>query len=290
VNFDVDGDGTPENLAAIYHLVGTSSPGGARIIDTLIHPFCDDSRTITAFRGADDQAVEFTGLATLADNTLYVARRGPRNSTTAIARPDNVVLFYDPDGDNIGFANQLSPEGSNLRSTWDMSAIATFIGPPQALIGFSNSRDFMTCLLGPGAEYRVLWMNRFEDPVQGIFFQENASLIQQDLTRADRFLYEPNRFERPLDICISPDSRGYIFVVDAGKDSLYQFTQRGYEGVNPPANTSITKQIIASFGGTGSGPSQFRDPSGVAYLRNMVFVADRGNNRVLRFRLSTDLE
>jgi len=287
---DVDDDGTLENLAAVYHLTGTSSVGTPVIIDTLLHPFDDDSRGITAFRGADDEAVEFTGLAVLADNTLYVARKGPRNSASSIARPDNVVLFFDPNGDNIGFANQLSPEGSNLRSTWDMSAIAGFAGPPQALAGFSNSRDFIACLLGPGASYRVLWMNRFEDPVQGVFFQENANLVLQDPTRADRFLYEPNRFIRPLDVCIAPDATGYIFVVDAGTDSLYQFTQRGYEGVNPPANTSLTRQVIASFGGEGSGPFQFRDPSGVAYMRNTVYVADRGNNRVMRYRLSTDLE
>ena len=290
VEIDVDNDGTLENLAAVYHLTGTAAAGTPLIIDTLIHPFSDDSRTITAFRGADDLAVEFTGLAVLSDNTLYVARKGPRNSASSIARPDNVVLFYDPSGDNIGFANQLSPEGSNLRSTWDMSAIATFAGPPQGLAGFSNSRDFINCIQGSGASYRVLWMNRFEDPVQGIFFQENANLILQDPTKADRFLYEPNRFIQPLDVCIAPDATGYIFVVDGGTDSLYQFTQRGYEGVNPPANTNITRQIIASFGGEGSGPFQFRDPSGVAYMRGTVYVADRGNNRVLRYRLSTDLE
>ncbi len=290
VDLDVDDDGILENLAAVYHLRGTSSGGAPEILDTIIHPFDDDSRAITAFRGADDETVEFTGLAVLADNTLYVARKGPRNSVSSISRPDNIVLFYDPAGDNIGFANQLSPEGSNLRSTWDMSAIATFAGPPQALAGFSTSRDFITCLLGPGASYRVLWMNRFEDPVQGIFFQENANLVLQDPTKADRFLYEPNRFIQPLDVCIAPDATGYIFVVDGGTDSLYQFTQRGYEGVNPPANTTITRQIIASFGGEGSGPFQFIDPSGVAYMRNTVYVADRGNNRVMRFRLSTDLE
>ena len=218
VEIDVDNDGTLENLAAVYHLTGTAAAGTPLIIDTLIHPFSDDSRTITAFRGADDLAVEFTGLAVLSDNTLYVARKGPRNSASSIARPDNVVLFYDPSGDNIGFANQLSPEGSNLRSTWDMSAIATFAGPPQGLAGFSNSRDFINCIQGSGASYRVLWMNRFEDPVQGIFFQENANLILQDPTKADRFLYEPNRFIQPLDVCIAPDATGYIFVVDGGTD------------------------------------------------------------------------
>lgn len=290
VDFDVDGDGNPENLAAVYHFTGTGTGGEPVLIDTLIHPFCDDSRAITAFRGADDEAVEFTGLATLADNTLYVARKGPRNSAASIARPDNAVLFFRPDGDNDGYANGLSPVGSNLRSTWDMSAIATLAGPPQALAGFSTSRDFLACLRGENAAYRVLWLNRFQDPIQGVFFQENAALVQQDPTKADRFLYEPNRFVAPTDVYVAPDETGYIFVVDAGTDSLYQFTQAGYEGVNPPPNTTATKQVLASFGGEGAGPFQFVDPSGVCYFRRTVFVADKGNGRIIRYQLSTDLE
>ncbi len=78
VDIDVDGDGNFENLAAVYHLTGTSF-GAVSIVDTLIHPFCDVSRNITAFRGAEDEEVQFTGLTTLADNTLYVSRSGPNN-------------------------------------------------------------------------------------------------------------------------------------------------------------------------------------------------------------------
>jgi hypothetical protein len=290
VEIDIDNDGTLNNLAAVYRLINTATAAEPQIVDTIIHPFADDSRAITAFRGEEDEMVEFTGLTTLADNTLYVARRGPRNSTTAIARPDNTVLFFDPNGDNVGYSNNLSPTGSNLRSTWDISGIAGFAAPPQILSGMSNSRDFIATLEGEGAAYKTLWLRRVEDPVVGIFFQEAGELVIQDRSKADRFLYEPQRFVDPQDVCIAPDAAGYIFVVDAGLDSLYQFTQKGFEGVNPPPNTSLTKQVIASFGGQGSGPSQFIDPSGVAYFREMIFVADKGNGRISRFKLSTDLE
>ena len=60
VDVDVDNDGNTENLAAVYHLTGTSS-GAIQIVDTLIHPFCDVSRNVTSFRGVEDEAVEFTG-------------------------------------------------------------------------------------------------------------------------------------------------------------------------------------------------------------------------------------
>lgn len=289
VDIDVDGDGVTENLAAVYHLTGTGN-GNVQIIDTLIHPFCDASRNITAFRGADDEVVEFTGISTLADNTLYIARKGPRNDLAGIARTDNAVLFYDAAGNNIGYANGLSPVTSNLKSTWDISSIATFAAPPQSLSGISSSPEFLITLTGVGAQYKCLWITQVSDPEAGISYAENSLLTVFDYTEADRFLYEPDRFISPSDVYIAPDFTGYIFVTDEGTDSLYIFTRKGYEGVNPPAGSTTTKQIIASFGGEGDGPFNFRDPSGVAYLRNMVYVADKGNGRICRYKLSTDLE
>ncbi|MFM8493662.1 MAG: hypothetical protein ACKOA7_08000, partial [Bacteroidota bacterium] len=38
------------------------------------------------------------------------------------------------------------------------------------------------------------------------------------------------------------------------------------------------------------GPFQFRSPNGVAYFRRVVYVADTGNGRIMRYKLSTDLE
>jgi hypothetical protein len=288
-DIDVDGDGILENLAAIYHLTGTGN-GNVEIIDTLIQPFCDASRNITAFRGEEDEAVEFTGLSTLADNSLYISRKGPRNDLTGIARTDNAVLFFDEDGNNFGYANGLSPTTSNLKSTWDISSIATFAAPPQALSGISSSAEFIITLNNPAASYKCLWITQTIDPESGTSYGENAALTIFDFTKADGFLYEPNRFLNPSDVYIAPDFTGYIFVVDEETDSLYQFTRKGYEGVNPPAGSSSAKQVIASFGGVGSGPFNFVDPSGVAYLREIVYVVDKGNNRICRYKLSTDLE
>ncbi len=288
-DIDVDGDGILENLAAIYHLTGTST-GNIQIIDTLIQPFLDVSRNITAFRGEDDETVAFTGIATTADNTLYVTRKGPRNDIAGIARPDNAILFFDENGNNTGYANGLSPTTSNLRSTWDISSIATFAAPPQSLSGISSSPEFIITLTNTDAQYKCLWITQTSDPEAGISYGENALLTVFDYSKADRFLYEPNRFTNPADVYIAPDFTGYIFVVDSERDSLYQFTRSGYEGVNPPPGSSGTKQIITSFGGEGDGPFNFREPSGVAYFRNTVYVADKINGRVCRYKLSTDLE
>lgn len=287
---DVEVGGQMFNLAAVYRIVGASTSGTPEIIDTLIHPFADASRNNTSFRPNDDPQVEFTGVTTLADNTLYVSRKGPRNDLTAISRPDNTILIFNNAGENTGHTSGLNPVTSNLRSVLDVGGIASFAAPPQSLGGFSTSGDFLLVQQSPQAEYKVLWIKRVIDPETGIRFEENANLVQFDFTRADRFLYEPNRFKKPSDVYVATDAQGYIFVVDAQKDSLYQFTRSGAEGVNPPPNSPDTKNIIVSFGGSGNGPFQFNEPSGVCYHRRVVYVADKGNNRIARFKLSTDLE
>jgi hypothetical protein len=281
---------TTYNLAAVYQIIDASTATGPLIIDTLIQPFCDVSRNNTSFRGADDEAVRFTGLATRSDNTLYVSRTGPINNLASVARPDNTILFYDENGVNTGYANGLNPVTSSLKSALDISSIASFAAPPQSVTGISTSHDFLLLQQSTVAQYKALWIKEVQDPDAGVIYTENASLLNFDTSKADGFLYSPNRFQIPEDIYAAPDFSGYLFLVDSGTDSLYQFTQKGFEGVNPPANSQFTKQILASFGGEGSGPFQFIDPSGVCYFEKVIYVADKGNNRICRYKLSTDLE
>jgi hypothetical protein len=283
-------DGITYDLAAVFHYINTAVAGEPVAVDTLVHPFCDVTRNNTAFRGAEDESVAFTGLATLADNTLYVSRKGPNNSLTSVARPDNTILIFDEDGINTGYTNGLSPTVSSLKSCIDVSAIASFAAPPQQTSGVSSSRDFVLLQTGEAAQYKVLWIVEEQDPDGGAVFVQNDALLNFDTSKAERFLYEPDRFTQPSDVFIAPDASGYLFIVDAVRDSFYQFTRAGFEGVNPPPNSGLVKQVLASFGGEGSGPFQFIAPSGVAYFNETVYVADYGNNRISRFKLSSDLE
>jgi hypothetical protein len=284
------------NRACVYRLDNTAT-GNPTFKDTLIHPLCDDSRASTGNRFANDEAVQFTGVATLYDNTLYVTRTGPINDVTSFVRPDNGILVYDADGGNIGFAMGLNPNSSSLKSAIGISSIATQVGPPQRLQGMSTSKSFYITQADQTnpIEYRVLSINAFDDPELGTQYSESANLLNFDYGKADRFLYESYRFKKPEDCYISPDNLQYTFVVDSGTDSLYVFTNIGYEGINPPANSGLRKQAIVSFGGPGadgtsSGPFSFNDPSGVCFFRRMVYVADKKNNRICRYRLSNDLE
>jgi hypothetical protein len=284
------------NRACIYHLSNTVS-GNTNYVDTLIHPLCDVSRASTGNRFANDEAVQFTGLGTLHDNTLYVSRTGPLNDVNSFVRPDNGVLIYSQEGENIGFAQGLNPTSSGLKSSFGISSISTLAGPPQRLQGISTSKNFMLTLANQSLnlEYRALVITVFEDPEVGTQYAESPSLLNFNNERADRFLYEPFRFKQPEDCYIAPDNLQYIFIVDSGTDSLYVFTNQGYEGVNPPPNSGLRRQVIVSFGGAGAdgsskGPFSFNDPSGVCYFGRTIFVADKRNNRICRYRLSNDLE
>ncbi len=283
-------DGITYDLPAVYHIINAAAADQPVIIDTLIHPFCDVSRNNTSLRGAGDEAVSFTGLATTSENILYVARTGPSNSLSSIARPDNTILFFNEEGINTGYSIGLNPVSSSLKSVLAVSSIACFAAPPQSTTGISASHDFLLVQKDPVAQYKALWIKEVQDPDAGVTYTENASLLNFDTSKASRFLYMPNRFLSPEDIYVAPDFSGYLFIVDSETDSFYQFTQKGFEGVNAPATSTIKKQLLASFGGPGSGPFQFIEPSGVCYFNKLVYVADKGNNRICRFKLSTDLE
>ena len=65
-----------------------------------------------------------------------------------------------------------------------------------------------------------------------------------------------------------------IFVVDSKKNQVHKFSRNGVR--------------ILSFGKEGMSEKEFKNPTGIAYTNKIVFVADTGNNRILRFMLSTD--
>lgn len=282
-------NGITYQLPAVF-VLRNGSGTQPEFIDTLIHPFCDNSRNNTNFRGVLDEQVEFAGVSFMHDNTFYLARRGPTNSLISSARPDNCVLSFDAFRNNSGYAQGLSPVGTSLKSCLSPTGIATFTAPPQVAFGMSQSTDFLLLQGDPTAEYKALWIKKFEDPDLGIQYTENPGMLNFDTSKSSRFLYDSYRFGKPMDVCFAPDETQYLFVVDAAKDSVFQFTFRGFEGVNAPPTFTDKKQIIASFGGTGSGPAQFRNPEGVAYFKRVLYVADTGNGRIVRFKLSTDLE
>ncbi len=296
------------NLPVVFKIKNMNGIGPVTFVDTLIFPFDDASLSTSAAQnsrlnrssGANYEKVKITGLSILADNTLYVTRTGPFNETTQVAAPDNTVLEFHRIVENgvktdkmrnVRQIRSLSPNVPSLRSAIGLSGIATFVAPPQRDT-YTDIRSFLITQSQANVDipFRVLWIDVVET-VDGLVYQQNSQLLAQDTSQASGFLYEPNKFMRPQDVAFGGDDDAFIFVVDSETHRLYQFQSNGQEGVPPPAGAEDqTRQIMVSFGELGAGPKQFNMPSGVAYFRRVVYVADKGNNRIARYKLTSDFE
>ena len=295
------------NLPAVFKIKNMNGAGPLTIVDTLIFPFDDASLSTSAAQNArlnkgsanNYENVQITGLTILADNSLYVTRKGPLNSNQTVAAPDNTVLEFQPiqvNGEpsekmvNVRQIVTLNPNVPSLRSAVGLSSITSFVTPPQRDTKTDDRSFIITQAANQDIDFRVLWINAVET-TDGLVFQQNSSLLSQDTSQANGFLYEPGKFLQPEDVTFSGDDDAYIFVVDSELNRFFQFQANGQEGVNPPAGADAgSKKIIVSFGGIGKGPKEFDSPSGVAYYRQVVYVADTGNNRISRFKLTTDFE
>lgn len=271
-------------LSTIYRIdlkQTTYGLSNAQITNKIIHPFYFK----TAFDPGEDQQVKFTGLATRANNWFYVSRSGPNTSPT-FGTDDAVLLFNDEDKfiTPILVTTSLGIFSDYFK---EPMAIAGLAQPPQSPF-VSESGDFIVTSFSNQATLKVQYIHENATPNGTDYLLQE--MITGDTSKADGFLYTPFRFATPADVCYTGDGTNMMFVVDSEKDSLYQFTNTGLEGVKPPAGSTETKNIKVSFGGTGTELTQFDRPMGVTYFRQILYVADANNGRILRFRLTTDFE
>lgn len=296
------------DLPAVYKIKNANGAGDTEILQIMVHPFMDASRATTNARtrrlnrdlADNEELVEITGVTALANNDIYISRRGPANETGQAIAQDNTVLLMVDERDEAGNRTgrmrntsqlrALNPNVPSVLSAIELNDIISFAAPPQR-DNITQDRSFMVAQGGVDREisFRVLWINAVNTP-DGLVYQPNSSLLVQDTSRADSFLYEQDKFVNPSGLAYSADERSHIFVVDSGTHMLHLFQSNGIEGINPPAGSNVEKAINVSFGGLGSGPRELDSPSGVAYFRRIVFVADTGNNRIARYRLNTDFE
>lgn len=280
-------------LPVVLHFADVTT-GNPHVEDIIWHPFDDDSRRFNRPDPIEtDEEVEFTGVAVLPNNNILVSRTGPVNDLASVILPHNAILEFSQQGANVTTLLQLSPIQPSLVSSVRPSDVLTYVHPPQRQ-SFDAARNFLVAQSPPPGgqlQYSVLSIRATVTP-DGIVYRPDQEKVQSasQPDRGDGFLYESFKFENPTDLAFAADGSNYIFVVDSGTDSLYTFTATGVEGVAPPPGASSTLPVVVSFGGEGDGALSFRDPQGVAYFKQIVYVADTGNHRLSRFRLNTDFE
>jgi hypothetical protein len=200
---------------------------------------------------------EYPSIAVFYDNSFVIARKGPSNSV--LFEPDNALLYYVvkklPDGTEkdtlLGRMPGLDPLGSGVPSANGFST----------LISFNNhTLDVIAGLTG-NTNFKVEWLH--------FVSSRDFTGYQNYISPSSSELMTPNKFNQPEGVGL--DNAGNIFVVDTEKDSVFKFNPFG-------------DQLLA-FGGTDT----FNQPAGVAFFNKTLYIADSGNNRILRFVLSTDI-
>lgn len=275
-------------LTCIYRISQVSPIGlfglqYGKITNTIVHPFYFKNSF-----SSKDAEVKFHNIAVLADNQYYVSRTGISNATNQFGGPDNAVLLFS-DTDEYTTPITITTSGGNVNNFFRTPvAITSYAQPPQ--ISASNSKNFLYGSFDTDADnpFRLRQILNLETDF-GVSYEPSPP-AEQDPEKADSYISDPNKFLNPADIAITGDGSNNIFVVDSEKDSLYQFTFSGIEGIQPPPSSPDPKYINVSFGGTGQDVSQFNQPMGVAYAEEIVYVADAGNGRILRFKLTRDFD
>ncbi len=207
----------------------------------------------------------YTAVATLYDNSYYVARVGNKNTGTY--DPDNaIILFSKDDVFQSSVTFDFTQQGTGLLSIHNVTGLATMPTGTSNEFVFSQVQVSSVIPL-----WKVQW-------IQLVVMGQTHNWISKfyPSVNGDIDFLEIRRFSQPRGLAL--DQSGNLFVVDAGTDSLYRFNTRG------------TEQY--SFGGHNDPYGRnFIQPYGVAYYNadKTLFVADKGNNCIYRFKLSTDM-
>ncbi len=200
---------------------------------------------------------KYTGVCVFSTNSFLVSRTGPTNNN--LIDPDNSILVFSKkikqDGTKIdtltGRIPLLEPQGTGLLSANSISSLTSFR---------NTSKDIIVTLTGNNS-FKVQWL-------QYVSTSEFEG-YRSKLTPFESPLLTINKFGSPEGVAL--DNANNIFVADAAKDSIFKFDAFGEE--------------LQSFGGS----SVFKNPYAVQYFNKTLYVVDTGNDRILRFILSTDL-
>ncbi|MBL1211980.1 MAG: hypothetical protein HND52_01370 [Ignavibacteriae bacterium] len=199
---------------------------------------------------------QYTGVCVFADNSYYIGRTGPSNSS-AIS-PDNAIMHYQVLKDSIGnrydsfkeILPRFEPLGTGIRSTNEISSLTSFNFP---------TRDFIVTLETNSFKSQWLQFVRTAD------FEGYETRIE-----VGREFMLPNKFGKPEDAAV--DNANNIYIADSQKDSVFIFNSFGDE--------------LQSFGGS----ELFDSPHAVAFFDKTLYVLDTKNDRIVRFILSTEIE
>jgi hypothetical protein len=280
-------NGLTYNLPVIYKLSqktgfeGSSGLGlnlsGATIKGKYVYPWCINEPG-KLFQKKDLEQVTFGSIGFMDDNSYYVTSSGPTETGSFITKRNSVLTFNNKGVFQGGFSEgDISPAG-----------LSTLIQPPQRA-RMETKKDFIYTSITPDLAISVRYMEVILDKELGLSINFKP-LPSPAANEANGSMYQTFKFKKPSSVLYAGTSQKLIFVADSEKDSIFVFQENGFEGVSPPPQYTNRKLINVSFGGNGNGPKQFKRPGSVAFFRSTLYVADAGNKRISRYKLTSDYE
>jgi hypothetical protein len=249
----------------------------ARVVRRLLYPYF--IRENTRLFDPDFASVRFNAIGITQNNGYYVTSSGDNDEQfTGRITSNNAILRFSPSDAYQGEALRFpKPHG-----------FTTLVSPPQR-INMEASLNFAFTSLEEGLPLKVRYYNVTEDPDAGISYIY-TSWLRPDTSQAQGYIDELFKFERPVSINFVASGRRLFLVTDEARHKVYIFQENGFEGINPPAQSRSRKLVNVSFGGLGNGVLQFNRPQSATIIGRILYVADAGNKRLMRYRLTLDYD
>jgi len=242
---------TGDTLSVLYRIKLVGAPANGILTNAvLLRLLSSDYPTPLTSRKR-----RFSGVSTYPDNSILVSRRGPDNANNL--DPDNAIMrCRGVNSVSVELYTGFQVNGNGVYSIDQVSSVAA---------AGNNNFDFLLTRNTAQNGFKAEWFEY--DNVNGAYNPRFLPEGNQDILKVE--------FGMPEDVTTDPNRN--IFIVDAGKDSLYKFN-------------SLGKLLKESFGGNGAGENQLNGPKGISFFNRTIYIADTGNNRIVRYKLSTDLQ
>ncbi len=199
---------------------------------------------------------KYTAISVYSDNSFIIGRTGPGDPIGI--DPGNALIKVKGDS-SITYTEKLSGfqiSGNSFYSIENISGITIARNSTTDFIISRNTQDTVSL-------NKVLWFNynyssgaydpKFTSPAEDIVLTKFGAAAS-----------------------VTQDSYSNFYVIDPTRNHVFKFNSAG-------------RLLVESFGKYGSGDTEFKNPMGVAHFNKVLYIADTGNNRIIRYKLSTDL-
>jgi hypothetical protein len=269
------GDGIPY-VAFDFDAIPPTVPS----IDTSAYRF-----KLNAMMGASDRLMSVADMP-LSDKTYFVA------ISSSEINNGRVLRFW-------GHSNNLALADSIFDRKYSNADADTFKNPVVITgngVTTTTYPNFIYTYLSGSVVHLIICQDEGSFPVHDMKFEKQV----WDRTWVFNFTHMPGQtdlltqglFDRPFGATVDP--QGNIYVVDGGRWRTWGCTKFSRQGEKLEQFEIVDNRLIDGDNSNGPAYSYRSSLGGITYdiygERRTIYIADTGGNRILRFKLSTDLE